>query len=69
LSAPSAISCANSTTCFAVGDAGAILTTTNGGATWSSQISGTTDALSGITCQSNAACSIVGADGIILSNH
>ncbi|HVC82522.1 MAG TPA: YCF48-related protein, partial [Chloroflexota bacterium] len=50
------ISCPSSSTCFAVGTGGTILATRNGGATWTSLPSGTTQQLSGISCPSISTC-------------
>ena len=47
--------------CFAVGVAGTILSTTNGGANWNPQASGTTNQLNGISCPSSSACYAVGS--------
>jgi photosystem II stability/assembly factor-like uncharacterized protein len=75
------VSCPSTTSCFAVnGQAycgcgsfggprgGAILATTNGGGAWTSQASGTTNQLTGISCPSTTTCFAVGDGGTILAN-
>jgi photosystem II stability/assembly factor-like uncharacterized protein len=52
--------CTSPTACLAVGNAGAILASSDGGATWTTKPSGTTGALNAITCPSGA-CVAVGA--------
>src|SRR5262249_12503477 len=48
-------------TCYAAGNAGTILKTTNGGQLWSTATSGTTTNLSAISCFGTNACVTVGA--------
>lgn len=55
------ISCTSTSTCYAVGNAGTILVTTNGGQTWLPQTSATTANLNGISCTSSTACAAIGA--------
>src|SRR5262249_30259057 len=60
------------TTCFAVGDNGAILATINGGTTWNLQSSGTTQELNDISCPTTNTCFAVGGNdsysaGLILA--
>src|SRR5438270_129105 len=57
--------CPSTSTCFAVGGGGTILTTA-GGSSWASQSSGTTNNLNGIACLSTTNCFAVGAGGTIL---
>src|SRR4051812_438989 len=52
--------CADQTTCLAVGNAGAILATTDGGATWSTEASGITAQLNGISCPTTTTCVAAG---------
>jgi photosystem II stability/assembly factor-like uncharacterized protein len=61
------ISCTNPSTCYAVGDGGTILATTNGGATWTQEASGTGAYLKGISCTNWATCFAVGDGGTILA--
>ena len=60
-----AISCPGATNCFAVGDLGTILVTTNG-TTWSNQASPATRTLRGISCPNPTTCYAVGDGGLIL---
>lgn len=75
-----AISCAGATLCWAVGDATArrgrrgggggaatILATTDAGATWTAQASGTTRNLLGVSCPTATQCWAVGQGGTILA--
>ncbi|MBV9099146.1 MAG: fibronectin type III domain-containing protein [Frankiaceae bacterium] len=71
-----AVSCAPATalagdTCVAVGDHGAVLTTTDGGATWAVTGNGTTPfttaTLDGVACPSAGSCVAVGAGGTVLA--
>ena len=57
------ISCPSTSTCYAVGNGGTILKTSNGGQTWLPQTSGTASALNGVACTSATACVAVGAGG------
>jgi photosystem II stability/assembly factor-like uncharacterized protein len=63
-----AISCQDSTSCVAVGDAGSVVTSTDGGASWSDQPSGTNSELLGVSCPS-ATCYAVGSRGTILKSR
>jgi photosystem II stability/assembly factor-like uncharacterized protein len=58
-----------STACFAVGDYGTILKSTDGGSSWTSQGSGTLTFLNGISCWDTSDCLVVGAQGLILTTH
>jgi photosystem II stability/assembly factor-like uncharacterized protein len=60
------ISCTSASTCEAVGGAGTILGTTNGGQTWLPQASGSTATLDGVSC-SGSDCVAVGTTGTILA--
>ena len=60
-----AISCPGATNCFAVGDLGSILVTTNG-TTWTTQSSPTTRTLRSISCPNSTTCYAVGDGGLIL---
>ena len=62
------VSCASATVCVAVGDAGTIRTTADGGTTWTARTSGTPNALRGVSCASATACVAVGASGTILAS-
>jgi hypothetical protein len=57
---PAGMTMVNTTTGYAVGAAGSIRKTTNGGATWTTQASGTTNDLKGIACTSDQSCVAVG---------
>ncbi len=60
------IACVNSTTCTAVGDAGTIVATTDGGSSWSTQNSKTQSWLYGVSCPGPTTCIAVGGSGTIL---
>ena len=60
------VSCPTAAVCFAVGDFGTILATTNSGSTWTGQASPTTRTLRGISCPNTTTCYAVGDGGIIL---
>jgi photosystem II stability/assembly factor-like uncharacterized protein len=60
------IACASTTMCVAVGQAGAISTTSNGGATWTTQNSGVTSDLFGVACPTVITCYAVGSSTQIL---
>jgi photosystem II stability/assembly factor-like uncharacterized protein len=65
-----AVSCPSLNVCFAVGDLGTILTTTNAhtiNPTFSGQPSPTTQTLRGISCASTMICVAVGDNGTILT--
>ena len=55
--------CFSSTSCLAVGDAGTMQVTTDGGATWTGRASGTTANLAGITCPTAQNCLVWGGSG------
>lgn len=59
-------SCPADGICFAVGFKGAIVATTNGGASWTEQASDTTETLNAISCPSASVCYAAGANGAIL---
>ena len=54
------VSCASSSTCIAVGDAGTILVTVDGGQSWQRRISGTIDHLISANCSNDRSCVAVG---------
>jgi hypothetical protein len=60
------VSCPNASHCWAVGDNGTILFSAGGGK-WSSQTSGTTNALYGVSCPDAGHCWAVGDGGKILA--
>jgi photosystem II stability/assembly factor-like uncharacterized protein len=64
-----AISCPSSSTCYAVGELGTILVTTNGGVNWNGQFSTTSKNLHGISCPSTSTCLAVGDGGLILATN
>jgi photosystem II stability/assembly factor-like uncharacterized protein len=51
-----AVSCPTSTDCYAVGDLGTILKSTDGGATWTYQTSNDPSTLMGLSCPSDNVC-------------
>ena len=58
------MACPDASTCFAVGQGGEIVVTSNGGTTWTGQTAPITDdLLFGITCMTALACTTVGSDG------
>jgi len=60
------IACASASTCVAVGDSGSVITTADGGASWSDQPSGTQSDLLGVNCPTGSTCLAVGSGGAIL---
>lgn len=62
----SSVSCPSASTCIAVGSIGTILASSDGGASWQSQISGTASDLSGVSCASSSMCVAVGKASTIL---
>jgi hypothetical protein len=60
------VNCPDRTTCYAVGDYGTILATTNG-TTWNQESSGTTAGLNAVSCPHITTCFVVGDYGTILS--
>ncbi len=60
------IHCLNDNICYVTGASGTILKTTNGGATWQSEVSGTTKKLNGISCTDGGQCYVVGDSGVLL---
>src|SRR4051794_39528797 len=57
------VSCPAATTCFAVGQKGIVLVTTDGGATWSYSSSGTANNLNSVYCVSVSTCFAAGSKG------
>ncbi len=60
------ISCPDPNTCYAVGDTGTVLKTTNSGTNWSAQSSGVVLDLRSISCVNINTCLSVGKNGTIL---
>src|SRR2546423_578306 len=62
------VACLSTSICYAVGDGGTLLATTDGGQTWTgeSQGSGTSHSLNGIVCPSTSMCYAVGGGGTLL---
>ena len=58
-----AIDCPTSRACLAVGEAGNIVASVNGGVTWQTRPSGTHNALKGIACPTSRDCVVVGGNG------
>ncbi|MDX6698391.1 MAG: phosphatidylinositol-3-phosphatase [Solirubrobacteraceae bacterium] len=63
-----AVACPTADACFAAGDGGAIVASSDGGESWSHRRSGTAAALRGISCPSAAACVAVGDGGAIVAS-
>src|SRR5579883_3261245 len=61
-----AVACPAANTCYADGDAGTILGTTNGGQTWTRLSSGTSSWLKGVACADAQDCVMVGDNGVVL---
>jgi CSLREA domain-containing protein len=61
-----AVTCPAANTCYADGDAGTILGTTNGGQTWTRLSSGTSSWLKGLACADAQNCIVVGDYGVAL---
>lgn len=62
------VSCASATACVAVGEGGVVLTTTNGGASWTKQNGAPSDTR-GVSCASETACVAVGSIGTIATTE
>jgi len=62
---PWSISCPDVGTCYMVGQSGKIAKTTDGGANWSLQTSGTAVDLTAVSCPSTSVCYAVGSSGTI----
>jgi photosystem II stability/assembly factor-like uncharacterized protein len=58
-----------SSTCFAAGDYGTILISTDSGQSWSPQASGTHSFLNGISCATPTSCVVVGSQGLVLTTN
>ncbi|MGH3254680.1 MAG: WD40/YVTN/BNR-like repeat-containing protein [Streptosporangiaceae bacterium] len=63
------VGCLTSSHCFAVGDAGTLLATTNGGRTWSREASPTGAPLYRIACAPPTSCYVIARPGTILVTH
>jgi photosystem II stability/assembly factor-like uncharacterized protein len=63
------IGCLTATRCFAVGDAGTLLATTDGGRTWHREASPTGALLYRIACVLPASCYVIARPGTILVTH
>lgn len=63
------VACTAHSTCYAVGNFGAILVTRDNGTTWTALPSGTKRALSAVACPGAASCYAVGPYGAILVTH
>ena len=61
--------CLTATHCFAVGDAGTLLATTNGGRTWHRQTSPTKAPLYRVACAGPASCYAIARPDTILVTH
>ncbi len=59
------VACPTVSVCYAVGDHGVILGSTDGGATWSGQASGVTTTLNAVACPLAGTCYAVGDGGVI----
>ena len=60
------ISCGDTNTCLAVGDLGAIVGTTDGGADWTQLSVGTTSDLKAVSCPTTSVCFVISNQGAIL---
>ncbi len=60
------VSCPTDSFCVAVGQGGTILTTSDGGSTWTPQTSPTAQTLSGVSCASQTTCAAVGYSGTLI---
>jgi hypothetical protein len=63
------VGCLTASRCFAVGDAGTLLATTDGGRTWSREASPTGAPLYRIACAPPASCYVIARPGTILVTH
>jgi photosystem II stability/assembly factor-like uncharacterized protein len=63
----SRVACPSTQRCWIVGSLGAIFSTTDGGATWHPEHSGTDINLRGIACPTDLRCYAVGDAGVILA--
>ncbi|HYB18716.1 MAG TPA: YCF48-related protein [Streptosporangiaceae bacterium] len=63
------VGCLTASRCFAVGDAGTLLATANGGRTWSREASPTGAPLYRIACAPPASCYVIARPGTILVTH
>src|SRR5206468_4802097 len=63
----SAVSCADPSSCLAVGSAGTVLTSSDGGSTWSAQDAPSGDDVYGVSCSDPAHCTATGSDGTVAS--
>jgi photosystem II stability/assembly factor-like uncharacterized protein len=61
------VSCPSAGVCYAVGNSGSIVATSDSGATWTPQSSGTTNRLQGVYCAGTDACWAVGEAGTIVA--
>ncbi len=62
------IGCTGNGFCVAVGQDGAVLTSANGGASWTGRVPGTRDTLSAVSCPSRNLCVAVGEEGAIVTS-
>ena len=63
------VGCLSASRCFAVGDAGTLLATTDGGSTWSRKASPGGAPLYRIACSPPASCYVIARPGTILVTH
>ena len=63
------IACPTAKQCWAVGNSGIVLATSDGGKTWLPQSSGTEDYLSAISCPTTQRCWAVGYKGTVLATR
>ena len=60
------VACPTQAACVAVGLSGTIISSSDGGVTWSSRTSGTQNGLTGVACPSASECLAVGKNGTIM---
>lgn len=61
------VSCPTVSTCYAVGNSGTIIVTTNEGSSWTGQSSGTSSGLYAISCPDASTCYAAGKNGALIA--
>jgi photosystem II stability/assembly factor-like uncharacterized protein len=62
------VSCPTTSQCVAVGSGGILVTSSNGGSTWTGRKSGTTETLRGVSCPTTSDCHAVGDGGTVIAS-